>query len=377
MKLILVFSIPLLFSNAAAGAQDIKLAVGKKNELILSGKSCEQLLKTKEDLCQWTKKTDTERVFTEDKITCKNDSKGSGRITITNCLPDFAKNFQQKKLVNEGPNCWGTAMGLHQLFSRPRFMWPEEMMYWMTSPLCRKLAPKEMKLPGDIINVYAPEKLDASERNQTDAGTRFWEALYPNRFTAPPEDNGSGYTGYHRLLHSTTYVSPELAFGKDSPSQLDRFYFHPLEQTYGRPRSEDRDCQESQEIEPYLREYQNPPKKIKGSKCSYFSEAYRCENFNQHFSNTDLAPENTATWQNIKELTLLGEKLFPSLTNSAPILKPQEVTLILTRAEFTIKQSLRELKTPNLNKTREMLLVMEYFAAAGLRQTLEQIKLSK
>ncbi len=373
-------SIPTLFfalSFSLACASDIQISVGKKNELILSGKSCAQLLQTNEAFCQWSRTVQPDRVFSDDQISCKNDAKGSGRITITQCLPDLAKNYQQKKLVNEGPNCWGTAMSFHQLFSKPRFMWPEELMYWMESPLCRKLKPEENKMPGDIINVFAPEKMDAQERLARDAGTHFWNALYPKRFTAPPEDDGSGYTGFQRLLHSATYISSDLAFGKDSPSRLDRFYFHSLGQTYGRPGSEDSDCQENQNLTPHLREYQNTQKRIKGKKCAYLSLAYRCENIAQHFSTIDLSTEDAQTWQNIKELNLVAEKLFPSLTSVTPILKAQEVLLILVRADVSMKEALDQLKRPGLSKTREMLLTMEYFTAAGLRQTLEQTKLAK
>lgn len=368
MKLIFSLLSFMLFSTGLM-SQDLSIAVGGKNELILTANKCETLLKQQAAICQWKKKISPDFISTE-LNSCQKTKKGKFQISIYDCLPDLAKNYQQKKLVHDGPNCWGTAMSFNKLSITPRFMWPEEMQYWMESPLCRKLNPEESILPGDVINVYAPEKLSKDELNIEDAGTNFWKVLYPKRLTAPGNDNGSGYSGFHRLLHSVTYLSDQLAFGKDSPSHEDSFYFHSMEQVYGRPRSENKECQENQTLQPHLREYQKIPKQIRGSKCSYFSLAYRCENFADYFSQQNLTGENLEIWKNIQSLQGLQEKLFPLVTSSQKILDKCEITLILSLADLTIKKSADGFK--GADKVRERLLVMQYFAAAGIRQTLEQ-----
>lgn len=271
-------------------------------------------------------------------------------------------------------------MSFNKLDPKPRFIWPEEMMYWMNnSPLCRKLNVGEKAIPGDVINVYAPEKMDKFERIENDAGTKFWNSLYPKRYTPViPDPSGSDYTGFHRLLHSVTYISDDLAFGKDSPAKDDRFYFHPLNQVYGRPRGDaEIDCQENQSLEPYIREYQKAPLKIRGSKCSYFSLAYRCENFAEYFLKLKLKDEDAIIWKSVQSLQGLQEKLFPLLTSHHKILEDCEVTLITALADMTAKTAVIELQKPKLDKNREMLLTMQYFAASGIRQTLEQVELIK
>lgn len=376
----LTYSILLiLISISLAHSEELGISVGGKNELILTGSSCDVLLKQQVALCSWKKKVVPN--FTPKALdkSCQLVKKGRYKLLVLDCLPEFAKEYQDKKLVHDGPNCWGTAMSFHKLSSKPRFMWPQEMQYWMDSPVCRKLGAGEPRLPGDVINVYAPEKIPSNDRQEIDPGTKFWKALYPTRHTPIPdvEVTGSEYTGYHRLLHSVTFVSDNLVFGKDSPAFDDKFYFHPLSEVYGRPRKGNEACQEDQNLTPYLRENQNPPKEIRGSKCSYFSLAYRCESFPDYFGKKNLVGENLDRWKNIESLQGLQEKLFPIITSANKILEPCEITLLVAMADITMKTVTEELKKPGLDKLKEELLVMEYFSAAGIRKTLELADLVK
>lgn len=372
----------MLFSfniMGVAHSQELAISVGGKRELILTGSSCDLLLKQQTALCSWKKEVAPNFTPKDPAKSCQLVKKGKYKLAVLDCLPDFAKEYQDKKLVHDGPNCWGTAMSFHKLSNKPRFMWPEEMQYWMDSPVCRKLEVGEARMPGDVINVYAPEKIPADDRDDSkDPGTNFWKALYPKRYTvAPaPEVTGSEYTGYHRLLHSVTYVSDQLAFGKDSPAFDDKFYFHTMAEVYGRPRS-DKSCQENQSMTPYIRENQKEPIDIRGSKCSYFSLAYRCENFPDYFGKKNLTGENLDRWKNIQSLQGLQDKLFPILTSSNKVLEQCEITLIVALADLTMKNATEEMKKASNDKNREELLVMEYFSAAGLRKTLELAKLVK
>jgi hypothetical protein len=300
--------------------------------------------------------------------------KGTYQLSIFSCLPEFIKTYQQKKFIHEGPNCWGTVLSFNKLFLKPRFVWPEEMMYWTrNSLLCKKLDKDEKKLPGDIISVYAPEKLDDEERNQKDAGTKFWDYLYPKRSTVPTDINGSHYTGFQRLLHSVNYISDTLAFGKDSPSKDDRFYFHSMSAVYGRPSGAlEEACQENQILDPYIREYQKTPNtNLRHSKCAYFSQAYRCSNFEYYFSTLKLNNEDFLILKSIKELNIIQNNLFSLFfSNSNNSVSFNESRIL---AEQAINKSSAELQKPNLEKNHEMLLTMEYFSAAGIIQTLLQL----
>lgn len=346
------------------------ISYGAANELILKGVDCQSLIESHTSICEWKKSNEPEFVIPKIPRTCKPAGKGLVSVTISSCLPKFVKSYHHKKLVRSGANCWGTAMSFKQLSTKPRFLWSEEIVYWMNSPVCRKLEVGEDKKPGDIINVYGPEYLFESSFEK-DKGYHFWDALYPNRITVPPYT--SGYSGYHNFLHSETYISKDLAFGKDSPSKDDRFDFHPLNEVYGRSR--DTECQENQSLEPHSREYQKSPKEIKDSRCGYFSIAYRCENIPAYFKRQELSPDEQQILKKIKSLQVIQERLFPLQTVLSHSLSVIEIKSMVKQADETAKQSLGEMKNSKLQKNHEMLLVLQYFTANGIRKSLEQARL--
>jgi hypothetical protein len=360
----------LLSLSTLAYGEELAIRRGTNKELILSGKSCANLVKQRTALCDWKKQDEPAFIAKKDPYTC-TVSKGKATLPILNCLPTFAKTYHNLRLVKSGPNCWGTAMSFKKLSLKPRFMWPEEIEYWMDSPVCRKLDVDEAKAPGDIINVYGPEYLMKEELTEVDSGTRFRDSLFPGRFKAA---KGDGYTGYHRLLHSITYVTKDLAFGKDSPSKDDMFYFHPMTEVYGRPRT-DVECQENQSLEPYRREYDKQPKDIRDSKCAYFSTTHRCASLSQYFSDLNLNAEDQAIVNRILPLQEKQQKLFPLIISLSTVVSKSEVNQIIKMADAAIETSQTELKKPNLDKNREMLLTLEYFTAAGLKYSLFQAKL--
>lgn len=360
--------ITLLTLSAITQAQELSVRRGLKKELILSATSCSVLEQQRSALCDWKKQAEPAFTPVKDPYNCKVVN-GKATLSILNCLPTFTKNYHNVKLVQEGPNCWGTAMSFKKLSLKPRFMWPEEMEYWMDSPVCRKLAVSESKEPGDIVSVYGPEYLTVEELTEKDAGTDFRDTLFPGRFRAAKAD---GYTGYHRLLHSITYVTKEMAFGKDSPSKDDKFYYHRMAEVYGRPRAEI-ECQENQALEPYRREYDKEPKDIRDSKCPYFSIAHRCTRFNDYFADQNLNSDEQAILKRILPLQEKQENIFPLILSKNNVLVKSEVNLILKMAKAAMERSQTELKKPNLDKNREMLLTLEYFTAAGLKYSLSQV----
>lgn len=364
----------LVFILSSTSSAQLSLRPDARNNLVLEGRSCELLVRQHRALCSWKRLTDEGFTLTADAESrlerdCKKLSAQRARMVVATCLPAFAKEHHGKKLHEDGPNCWGTAMGFKQLSSKPRFMWSEEMTYWMNTPLCRKLAPGEEKRPGDILNVYGPEYLDAQERAEKDDGTAFIEALFPGRYQAP-EQNVSGYTGFHRLLHSETYLTPELAFGKESPNKLDRFNFHLLSETYGRPRDEERECQENQTLAPHLREYQQKPRAIRGSKCAYFTTLHRCENFKTYFNSRNLSGDKELIWKNVQALQGLQEKLFSLVVSPGIKIEECEARLLAGLADVTLHRTREALAQGPVDRDHEMLLAQEYFAAAAIKQSL-------
>ena len=358
IALILIF-----ISGVRSGlASDISIAYSNSNNLILSSSSCRNLIQEYEAICQLKKVNRPEfELPPVSESLCKKTETGFS-ITVSNCLPQFVKENQHKKIYKSGANCWGTALNFKNISKKPRFVWSKEMSYWLSTPLCRKLSPGETKRPGDLLNIFGPEHI-FNKDNPQNKGNRFWEALYPGRMTNPPTEYG--YSGFHHFLHSETFISENLTFGKDSPSTYDRFEFHHMNEVYGR--SKDLDCQENQLLDPYYREYQKEPRQIRGTKCAYFSLAYRCDSFTDYFSNEEL--------KEISELQNLQEKLFPLLTILGTTISPKEIQSLVQIADKNANEALEELSLGSFEKREEMILVLKYFSAAGIRKSLELAKL--
>ncbi len=247
MKKIIIFlaSLPVFASS-------VSISYTNSNSLILTANSCETLLNEYQKVCELRKSIEPEfKIPHIGRNECRSNRDGSQRVIISNCLTPFMKENQNKRLTKDGANCWGTAMSLKKLSAKPRFVWTKEMIYWQESPICRKLEVGEEKMAGDILNIYGPEYI--FERDEYSKGDAFFDVLYPERKLESPVS--SGYSGYHNFLHSETYVSENISFGKESPNKLSRFQFNPLNEVYGRSR--DSECQENQSLIPSLREGNN------------------------------------------------------------------------------------------------------------------------
>lgn len=377
---ILLFAANLWALPAHAEGTLISKAAGRP--LILTADNCPQLLKERDAICAWKKSINDRFVpATNSANTCTQNPNGSFSLSILDCLPEFAKQVIGLKLTHNGPNCWGTTLSFHGNSEKPRFVWPEEMLYWLESPVCRKLSPGEPMMPGDVINVFYPEHVfDASDLG-ADAGSNFWKVLYPNRYTplrAPPSIQSTEYDGF---LHSVTYISPDLAFGKDGPAADEPFYFHPLRMVYGRPRGLDEsglptsnlECTENQTIVPYLREYQQPPNPTRRSKCFYFSNAYRCGNVIHQLATPPLESEDRLRLDKVRELQRSQGELFDLLFKTSGHLSAKKEASLTATAKGILRQDLEELKSNHLTKKKEMLLSLEYFSAAGILKTLTQL----
>jgi hypothetical protein len=353
-------------------------------ETALTGSSCEKLLEQTRAICEWKKTLEPDFVIPSlSARDCKTVKKGTFSLNVPACLPEFVQKYSSKKLANSGPNCWGTTMNFHGLSKTPRFFWPEEMQYWMESPMCRKLSPGETLLPGDVINVYSPEYLSKEELfAKPDAGALFWQNHFPNR--AIKYGMAEGYTGYQWLLHTVTYIAPDLAYGKDSPAKDDLFRFHPMNEVYGRPGSgavngadaEDRACQENQSFEPHLRQYAAAPIEVRNTKCPYLSVAYRCGDLSQFVSPKSMTDLQKNRWQNIQSLQAIQEKLFSLVVDPSYRVGASEVARILALADKTTAADEVVLRQPGMDTQTEMLVTLEYFTAAALRKSLEQARLT-
>lgn len=376
---LLLLSISILAQALSAKAELLGIERGKDGALVLTSQNCETLQRQSEAIREWRSTIEPDFRPHSARPVCAKRTGGLFELRVGECLPDLPREFHEKALYRSGPNCWGTTMSLHGLFSKPRFMWSEEMLYWLDSPICRKLNPGEEKHPGDIVNMFGPEAFFGDEPVE---GVTFREALFPGRYAG--FDRHNGFTGFQSLMHSVTYITPELVFGKDSPSREDRFYFHPLELAYARPPQEHEECRENQELIPYLNEKGKPRREFYGGRgCSYFSSVYRCENIRGYLKEKSVLPEDQTVVEETLELQKLQERIFPVVTTAGALVPKNERSQIRERAELSMRRALAELRKVGAVRPastsgateyslKEMLWAWEYFSAVGLIKSLEQ-----
>lgn len=373
-KLYYFFFLSISLNTNSILANDFNLGFTANNQLYLEGSSCEELNKEAAQICQWknsaNKDQSSNTIFKN--VSCIKAKKNLVRLTVAKeCIHSFALEVMNKKIANDGPNCWGTAMSFHALSTKPRFVWPQEIRYWNEqTPVCRKLEKNESPVPGDLVNVYSPEYLFDYDVDPKDAGIIYWQALYSDRQPALDKYRINSYSGFHRLLHSETYISNKIVFGKDSPSKLDKFNFRLLANAYGRPR-EDKDCQENSTLVPHFREYNNTPKNIRDSKCSYFTQVYRCENIFDYLKEKQ---ENSAQANYIKEISSLDSmntQLFSELYRSKISLTSTEVEILKAYARSTSANAKEQLKVKGLTKLDEMIHTQRYFASEAILKYLD------
>jgi hypothetical protein len=355
----------LLLISLPAFASNVTISYTQGNSLILKSSSCETLLNEYQKVCEFRQSIEPNfQIPNIERNECKRNSDGSQRVIISNCLTPFMKENQNQRLKKDGANCWGTAMSLKKISSKPRFVWSKEMIYWQESPICRKVEVGEEKRPGDILNIYGPEYI--FERDEYAKGDAFFDTLYPNRKLDSPVT--SGYSGFYNFLHSETYVSENISFGKESPNKLDRFQFNPLGEVYGRSR--DSECQENQSIVPSLRENDNERQNLRETRCKgYVSIAYRCQNFTTFFEDNISNSYQREIYEEALELQNIQSELFALMKGKT--ISSARVNEIVKMADKASSEALMALESQP-EKIEEMVLSLKFFTAHGLRKSLEQ-----
>lgn len=277
-------------------------------------------------------------------------------------IPREVAAIMNQKLAHHGPNCWGTALYLKGISPVPRFVSTAEITFWQESSLCRPLEMGEQIKTGDILNVYGPEYIFSSDMELTEA-QKFINFFEPGRYS---ETLQSGYSGFHRFLHSETFFNHSQVFGKESPNKDDPFKLTKLNEVYGRPRLE-RECQESPILAPYLRQFDNKPKSIRGSKCAYFSKVYRCKSFENFFT------LNAEEKEMMKQIGRYQKRIFEAVVTTKRALSLKEKKEIQDFATTL----LQELELQKLNVTDEysrMLLSWKYFSTYSLLESIRWIE---
>lgn len=157
--------------------------------LALTGRDCGVLERQAAALSDWKRRLGEAPGA---PAACLCDGRGCS-LEVGPAAPDFVNDYHGARARRWGPNCWNAALLAARILARPRFTSPEEMAFWLASPLCRRLGAGEAPRPGDIVAI----------RDQ--AGQE---------------------------VHGFVYLSPELAFSKNLVSPAEPYALQSPEAVY-------------------------------------------------------------------------------------------------------------------------------------------------
>ncbi len=203
--------------------------------LVVSGGDCAALERQATALSDWRKRLG-EVAGPADACRCAVQDCS---LRISAAAPEFVNLTHGTKAGRWGPNCWNTALAANEILAARRFTSPEEMTFWMKSPLCRALRAGEKPQPGDIVAirgqageeehgfVYLTPELSFSKNYLTVAAPyalQSPEEVYAEFPVTPacrkPGSSGSGCAAYSDYFRCTTLADHQQA----SPGPQDEEY---------------------------------------------------------------------------------------------------------------------------------------------------------
>lgn len=150
-KTILTLFTTLLFQSVfAENLFNNKVQVVRQNDdIYLTGNDCATLEKESKILEEWTKKL-KENTNDINKCEC---AKSVCKKKVNALLPNIVNVTQFQKPQSSGPNCWNASLVAAKIIPQLRYSTPQEMSFWLQSPLCKEKKSNEALAPGDIIAI--------------------------------------------------------------------------------------------------------------------------------------------------------------------------------------------------------------------------------
>lgn len=231
MKVILTSLLYLTqhFSFAASlvnEKSDIKV-YSEDNLIYLSALSCEDIENEVKIITSWNKQKLQEE--NTQNCECKN---GNCILNITQRLPEVVKLYEGKRPDVNGPNCWNSTLVTAGILPHIRYSTPEEMEFWMKSPLCTEKKMSEEMEPGDVVAIRGE---DSSE--------------------------------YHGFI----YISDKISWSKNGFNRVKKYDLQdPLDvfETYG----VEKECQRSIG---------------NNKKCDKYANIYKCQPWDEYWEKVD------------------------------------------------------------------------------------------
>lgn len=189
--------------------------------MVLRTSKCEDAKEAVSALDHWSRRIGIHPA-SDARCTCS----GNECVTdVTEIAPKFVTELHGTRPGFDGPNCWNASLFSGKLLPDLRYTTETEIGFYLSSPLCKKLDPDELPLPGDIIAIRSRAEKGEQEK------------------------------------HAFVYLTDQLSFSKDGASKLNPYAFQSAEQVfniYGVPPECRRSASRSE------------------SKCGTFAEYFNC-----------------------------------------------------------------------------------------------------
>ena len=118
--------------------------------LTLTGENCDLLKRHVSALSSWKKKLNELPTKPTSSCTCNSLR---CYMNVDSVSPTFIEQYHAVDAGRWGPNCWNSVLVSSKILPVLRFTPPEEMNFWMSSPLCRQIPESETPEPGDIVAI--------------------------------------------------------------------------------------------------------------------------------------------------------------------------------------------------------------------------------
>lgn len=140
----------MFLASKAFAITEVNVFRRQPSGMTLTGENCDLLKRHLPALASW--KTTLNEIPKKPPTACTCDSFRC-YMDIEEVVPQIVEKLQDVDAGRWGPNCWNAVLVASKILPVLRFTPPEEMSFWMASPLCRPIAESEMLQPGDIAAI--------------------------------------------------------------------------------------------------------------------------------------------------------------------------------------------------------------------------------
>lgn len=152
MKIILTFlfclSIKISLAETLTDKNSDVEVFREDKSIYLSAFNCEDIQNELVNIKKWSKQDYTQP--STQKCECLD---GFCKLNITNEIPEIVRLYEEKRPEVNGPNCWNNTLVTTGILPHLRYSSPEEMEFWMKSPLCQEKKITDKMEPGDVIAI--------------------------------------------------------------------------------------------------------------------------------------------------------------------------------------------------------------------------------